>query len=43
MSATIFAVYIGAGYDIDLGKAYTVLIVLNLIKEPLKTLPNFVG
>lgn len=43
MSATIFAVYIGFGGELDLGTAFTVLTVLNLIKEPLRTLPLFVG
>lgn len=43
MSATIFAVYIGFGGELDLGTAFTVLTVLNLIKDPLRALPLFVG
>lgn len=43
MSAAIFAVYIKFGDGIDLGTAFTVLTVLNLIKDPLRSLPLFVG
>ena len=43
MSATIFAVYIGFVGMLDLSTAFTVLTVLNLIKDPLRTLPLFVG
>lgn len=43
MSATIFAVYIGVGGTLDLATAFTVLTVLNLIKDPLRQLPLFVG
>ena len=43
LSAVIFAVYIGLGNTLDLEIAFTVLTVLNLIKEPLRTFPRFVG
>ena len=43
LSAVVFAVYIGLGNTLDLDIAFTVLTVLNLIKEPLRTLPRFVG
>jgi len=43
LSAVVFAVYIGLGNTLDLSIAFTVLTILDLIKEPLRTLPNFVG
>ena len=43
LSAVVFSVYIGLGESLSLQTAFTVLTVLDLIKSPLRTLPNFVG
>ena len=43
LSAVLFSVYIGFGNTLDLEVAFTVMTVLNLIKEPLRSLPQFVG
>ena len=43
LSAVVFAVYIGLGNTLDLDIAFTVLTILNLIKEPLRTFPRFIG
>ena len=43
LSAVIFSVYIGLGNTLDLEVAFTVITVLDLIKEPLRTFPRFVG
>ena len=43
LSAVVFAFYIGLGNTLDLDIAFTVLTILNLIKEPLRSLPRFVG
>lgn len=39
----VFGTYIGMGYTLDLGVAYTVMTVFNLIKDPLRWLPLFIG
>ena len=43
LSATIFSVYIGMGNTLSLDVAFTVMTILNLIKDPLRSLPMFIG
>ena len=43
LSAVVFSVFIGTGNTLSLGVAYTVMTLLNMIKEPLRTLPLFIG
>ena len=43
LSAVVFSVYIGLGNTLDLDIAFTVMTVLNLIKDPLRSLPLFIG
>ena len=43
MSATIFSVYIGVGNTLNLQNAFTVMTILNLLQDPLRTLPLFIG
>jgi ATP-binding cassette, subfamily C (CFTR/MRP), member 1 len=43
LSAVVFAFYIGFGNPLDLAIAFTVITMLNMIKEPLRMLPLFVG
>ena len=43
LSAVVIATYIGLGNTLDLDIAFTVMTILNLIKEPLRSLPMFVG
>ena len=43
LSAVLFSVYIGIGNTLDLDIAFTVMVVLNILKEPLRALPMFVG
>jgi len=37
------SVYIGTGNSISLAKAYTVMTVFNLVAQPIRILPQFVG
>jgi uncharacterized membrane protein len=39
----VFACYIGTGNYLSLDVAFTVITLLNMIKDPLRTLPLFVG
>ena len=41
LSSVVFSTYIGTGHDIDLATAFTVLILFDLIKNPLRQLPLF--
>ena len=43
LSAVVFSIYIGLGNTLDLEVAFTVITILNIIKDPLRTLPMFVG
>ena len=43
LSSVVFAVYCGTGHQLDIGMAFAVLTILNLIKEPLRSLPMFIG
>ena len=43
LSAVIFSFYIGFGNTLSLDIAFTVMTILNLIKEPLRSLPQFIG
>ena len=43
LSAVIFSVYIGIGNTLSLDVAFTVMTILNLIKDPLRSLPTFIG
>ena len=43
LSPTVFSVYIAAGNKLDLGIAYSVMTVFNIIKQPLRLLPMFIG
>lgn len=43
LGAVVFSTYIGSGHTLDLGVAYTVLTILNLMKEPIRWLPMFIG
>lgn len=43
MSATIFSVYIGTGNTLNIENAFTVMTILNLLQDPLRTLPLFIG
>ena len=43
LSAVIFSFYIGFGNTLRLDIAFTVMTILNLIKEPLRSLPQFIG
>lgn len=35
--------YIGTGHDLDISVAFTVMTILNLLQDPLRTLPMFLG
>jgi ABC-type multidrug transport system fused ATPase/permease subunit len=41
LSSVVMATYIGTGHSIDLSTTFTVLVLLNIIKEPIKQLPYF--
>ena len=43
LSAVIFSFYIGFGNTLCLDVAFTVMTILNLIKDPLRSLPEFIG
>jgi ABC-type multidrug transport system fused ATPase/permease subunit len=43
LSAIVFAAYIGSGNVLSLDTAFAVITLLNMIKDPLRTLPNFIG
>jgi len=43
LSAVVFASYIGAGNYLSLDIAFTVITLLNMIKDPLRFLPLFIG
>ena len=43
LSAVIFSFYIGLGNTLCLDVAFTVMTILNLIKDPLRSLPEFIG
>ena len=43
LSAVIFSFYIGYGNTLSLDVAFTVMTILNLIKDPLRQLPMFIG
>ncbi len=43
LSAVIFSVYIGTGHTLDISVAFTVMTILNLLQDPLRTLPMFLG
>ena len=43
LTAVVFAAYIGAGNFLQLDTAFTVITLLNMLKDPLRTLPNFIG
>ena len=43
LSAVVFSFYIGFGNTLRLDIAFTVITILNLIKEPLRSLPQFIG
>ena len=43
LQAVIFSFYIGFGNTLSLDIAFTVIAILNLIKDPLRALPLFVG
>jgi ABC-type multidrug transport system fused ATPase/permease subunit len=43
LSAVVFSVYIGSGHPLALGMAYTVMTCFNLLKEPMRYLPWFIG
>ena len=43
LSAILFSVYIGLGNTLDLDIAFTVMALLNIIKAPLRAMPQFVG
>lgn len=43
LSAVVFACYIGTGNYLSLDVAFTVITLLNMIKDPLRMLPLFVG
>jgi len=43
LSSVIFATYCGTGHTLGIAMAFSVLTVLNLIKEPIRSLPLFIG
>ena len=43
LSGVVFAFYIGFGGQLSLDVAFTVITILNMIKDPLRALPLFVG
>ena len=43
LTAVVFGFYIGFGGILRLDIAYTVITILNLVKDPLRSLPLFVG
>jgi len=43
VSAVIFSFYIGFGGTLSLDIAFTVITILNLIKDPLRAVPLFMG
>ena len=43
LSAVVFATYIGMGNTLDLEIAFVVMTILNIIKDPLRSLPTFIG
>ena len=43
LGVVIFSFYIGFGNTLCIDVAFTVLTILNLIKDPLRSLPEFIG
>jgi hypothetical protein len=43
LSAIIFSVYIATGHVLDLSTAYTSTIIINMIEDPLRSVPDFVS
>ena len=43
LGAVVFTVYIGAGNKLDLGTAFAIMTVFNLMKDPLRLLPMVIG
>ena len=43
LQGVVFAFYIGFGNTLSLDIAFTVITILNLIKDPLRALPLFIG
>ena len=43
LQAVVFSFYIGFGNTLRLDIAFTVITILNMIKDPLRALPLFVG
>ena len=43
LSAVVFSIYIGFGNTLSLEIAFTVMTILNLVKDPLRSLPQFIG
>ena len=43
LSAVVFGFYIGTGHTLQLDVAFTVMTILTMIKDPLRSLPMFVG
>jgi len=41
LPAIVFSTYIGTGHTLDLPTATTILVLFNLMKEPLISLPMF--
>ena len=43
LSAVVFSVYISLGNSLDLKLAFTVMTCFNLLKEPMRTFPYYIG
>ena len=43
LSAVVFSVFIATGHHLELGMAYTVMTCLNLLREPMRYFPYFIG
>jgi ABC-type multidrug transport system fused ATPase/permease subunit len=41
LSSVVLATYIGTGHQIDLATTFTILVLLELIKDPMLQLPGF--
>lgn len=43
VTAVVFSFYIGFGNTLRLDTAFTIIVIFNLIKDPLRAIPMFVG
>lgn len=43
LSAVVFSVFIATGHTLDLAMTYTVMTCLNILREPMRYFPYFIG